>query len=118
MSNSNSNSNCLFCKIINQEIKASIIYEDEDVLAFKDIHPKAPVHVLVIPKKHIQSLATLTPEDAELMGNLSLKLQEIAVSQGLKNGFRTIINTGQGGGQEINHLHYHLLGGGSLPGFK
>ncbi len=115
---SEENSNCLFCKIAQGEIKASVIYEDPEFLAFKDIHPKAPVHILVIPKIHRESLADLTEQDAELMGRLTCKLKIIAESQGLKNGFRTIINTGPGGGQEIGHIHYHVLGGGPLLGFK
>ncbi len=104
------NPHCLFCKIIHKKIPAEIIYEDEDLLAFKDIHPKAPVHLLIIPKTHIDSLAHLAHTDLELMGRLTLKLQEIAKSQGLNNGFKIMINTGKAGGQEVDHVHYHLLG--------
>ncbi len=107
--------NCLFCKIINKTIPAQIIYEDPDLLAFKDIHPKAPVHILIIPKTHIISLAHLNSEqnseqNLKLMGLLTLRLQDIAKSQGLNNGFKIMINTGKAGGQEVDHLHYHLLG--------
>lgn len=110
--------NCLFCKIAQGDIPANIVYQDDKIMAFKDIHPKAPVHLLVIPKIHRDSLAHLEIADTELMGYLTSKLKLIAESQGLKNGFRTIINTGPGGGQEIGHIHYHILGGGPLPGFK
>lgn len=110
-------SECLFCKIIAGEIPSDKVYEDEYLYAFKDIYPKAQVHVLVIPKQHIESLAALTDEDAALMGHLTLVLPKIAAALGLAEGFRTIINTGRGGGQEVFHLHAHILGGGRLPGF-
>lgn len=110
-------SDCLFCKIANKKLDSSIVYEDDNFLAFKDLYPKAPVHILVIPKKHIHSLAHAEDEDAELLGKLTLKLKAIAYEAGLTSGFRTIVNTGKGGGQEIDHVHYHILGGGKLPGF-
>lgn len=110
-------SDCLFCKIAAKKLDATVVYEDNEFLAFKDLYPKAPVHILVIPKKHIHSLAHSQPEDAELLGRLTLKLQDIAHDAGLTSGFRTIVNTGKGGGQEIDHVHYHILGGGKLPGF-
>lgn len=104
---------CLFCKIAAKDIPADIVYEDEHCLAFKDIHPKASVHLLVIPKKHIEHLADLDPEeDVQLISHMMLKLSKIAKSQGLDNGFRTVANTGSDGGQEVYHLHFHLLGGG------
>jgi histidine triad (HIT) family protein len=109
---------CIFCKIIAGEIPCSTVYEDDKILAFKDIEPKASVHILVIPKIHIESLAHLNEEQQELMGYLTLKLPEIAKSQGLDDGFRTIINTGPGGGQEVGHIHYHILGGSTMPGFN
>lgn len=112
-----SESGCLFCKIISQEIPSELIYEDEHIVAFRDINPKAKVHVLVCPKKHIDSLAHLEAGDHHAIGHLTLKLKDIAHAQGLEKGFRTIINTGKGGGQEIDHIHYHILGGGRLPGF-
>lgn len=105
---------CIFCKIVAKQIPAKTVYEDSDLIVFHDIHPKAPVHLLVVPKKHIQSLAHLHPEDSELMGRLTLKLAAIAKEQGLTAGFRTIINTGPGGGQEVFHIHYHVLGGPKL----
>lgn len=108
---------CIFCQIVAGEIPCNKVYEDEHILAFHDIAPKAKVHVLVIPKKHITSLAHLSAEDAELMAHLTLMLPKLAQQLGLHDGFRTIINTGKGGGQEVDHIHYHILGGGALPGF-
>ncbi len=110
-------SECLFCKIIAGEIPSDKIYEDEQVLVFNDINPKADVHLLMVPKKHIVSLNEVGTEDDPLMAHMLRLLPEIAKNQGLKDGFRTIINTGQGGGQIIFHLHIHLLGGSKLPGF-
>jgi histidine triad (HIT) family protein len=107
--------NCLFCKIEKAEIPANIVFEDEDVIVFKDIAPKAEVHLLVIPRKHVDGLNDLLPEDQQLMGKMMLLLPKLANQHGLDQGFRTIINTGKGGGQEVFHLHIHLLGGGSLP---
>ncbi len=103
--------NCLFCKIIRNEIPAKKVYEDEDILAFFDIHPQREMHILVIPKKHIQSLAHVEKSDQEVLGKILLKVEEIANQNGSKNGFRVIINTGIVGGQEVNHLHAHVLGG-------
>lgn len=108
---------CLFCKIITGKIPGNFIYQDDKIVAFHDIYPKARVHILVVPRQHIESLVWLTELDQSLMGYLILKLPEIAKIHGLENGFRTVINTGRGGGQEIPHLHVHLLGGGRLPGF-
>ncbi|MEP1740652.1 MAG: histidine triad nucleotide-binding protein [Kangiellaceae bacterium] len=107
--------NCLFCKIERGEIPADIVYQDENVVVFKDIAPKAKVHLLVIPRKHVDGLNDLLPEDQELVGKMMLLLPQLAKEQGLDTGFRTIINTGKGGGQEVFHLHIHLLGGGPLP---
>lgn len=107
---------CIFCKIAAGEIPAAKLYEDDQVFAIKDIHPKAPVHVLVIPREHIPSLVEAAKRP-ELLGHLMSVLPRIAREQGLDDGFRTIINTGRGGGQEIAHLHAHVLGGGRLPGF-
>lgn len=106
---------CLFCKIERGEIPSERVYEDDDVFVIKDIAPKADTHLLVIPRKHIGGLNDLLPEDKDLMGKIMLLLPEIAKQQGLGLGYRTIINTGKGGGQEIFHLHIHLLGGGYLP---
>ena len=110
-------SDCLFCKIIAGDLPSSKVYEDDQTFVFKDINPAADVHILAIPKKHIKSLDEQTEADQVLLGYMMHKLPELAKSQGLDNGFRTIINTGPGGGQEVDHLHIHLLGGGRLPGF-
>lgn len=109
---------CLFCKIIAGDIPSNKVFEDELIYVFKDINPKAAVHLLVIPKTHIDSLEQLTDEHQSLIGHIMLQLPQLARSQGLNDGFRTIINTGPGGGQEVGHLHIHLLGGQGLPGFN
>lgn len=101
---------CLFCKIINKELSSDIVYEDEKTIAFKDIHPKAPIHLLILPKKHIPSVNHLEKEDKKLMGELILVAQKIAKQKKLK-GYKLIINVGQEGGQIIEHLHIHLLSG-------
>lgn len=100
-----------FCRIARGEIPAAKVYEDDEVLAFKDIHPKAPVHFLIIPKKHIQSLAHAEPEDNALLGKMLGLTRKLAMQEGAVNGFRVIINTGRDGGQEVDHLHIHVLGG-------
>lgn len=110
-------SDCLFCKIAAGEIPADKVYEDDKVVVFKDINPKADVHLLMIPHEHIDSLAQTSPAHDELLAYMMRKLPELAHAQGLESGFRTIINTGEGGGQEVFHLHIHLMGGPSLPGF-
>ncbi|MDD2664668.1 MAG: histidine triad nucleotide-binding protein [Dechloromonas sp.] len=104
-------SDCLFCRIVDGTIPAQKVYEDELVLAFKDIHPQRPVHILVIPKKHITSLSTVLPEDADILGRMLAKAHEIAVDQGSPDGFRVIINTDRVGQQEVPHLHMHIVGG-------
>ncbi len=104
-------SDCIFCKIVEGKIPSSRVYEDDDILAFKDIHPARPVHILVIPKKHITSLATVTAEDMPVLGKILAKANEIAVAQGSPDGFRIIINTGRVGQQEVPHLHAHIVGG-------
>jgi len=111
-------SDCLFCKIAAGEIPGDIVYEDDRVIAFKDINPKAEVHLLVIPRDHIASLNELTPEHDALIAHMMRVIPQLAKSQGLDTGFRTIINTGKGGGQIIFHLHMHLMGGKDLPGFE
>ena len=103
--------NCIFCRIARGEIPSSKVYEDEDVFAFRDINPKAPVHFLIIPKSHIASLADARPEDAALLGKMINLVPVLAKQQGCDNGFRTVINTGRDGGQEVPHLHIHVLGG-------
>jgi histidine triad (HIT) family protein len=103
---------CLFCQIVSKEIPAQIVWEDDSFVAFNDIHPKAPVHVLLIPRQHVESLAHVKPADAEMLGQLMLRVGDVAAVVGLKErGFRTIINTGKEGGQEVPHLHLHILGG-------
>lgn len=106
---------CLFCKIINKEIPASIVFEDEKVLVFNDINPQAPVHFLAIPKKHIAGVAELEKEDQELVGYLYLAMKKLAAEKGLdKSGYRIVVNNGQDAGQAVAHLHFHLLGGRPL----
>ncbi|RIX40725.1 MAG: histidine triad nucleotide-binding protein [Rhodocyclales bacterium GT-UBC] len=104
-------SDCIFCKIVEGKIPATKVYEDEDILAFNDINPARPVHVLVIPKKHITSLASAAVEDTLVLGKILVKANEIAVAQGSPDGFRVIINTGRVGQQEVPHLHAHIVGG-------
>ena len=102
---------CLFCKIAAGQIPARKVYEDDELFAFHDIKPARPVHVLVIPKKHITSLATVLAEDTMVLGKMLAKANEIAVAQGSPDGFRVIINTGRVGQQEVPHLHAHIVGG-------
>ena len=106
---------CIFCKIIAGDTPSSKVYEDDKIYAFKDIHPKAKVHILVVPKKHIETLAHAKADDAELLSHMILSLPKIAREQGLESGFRTVLNTGAGGGQEVFHMHFHILGGGAMP---
>ena len=104
-------SDCIFCKIVEGKIPSAKVFEDDDILAFKDIHPARPVHVLVIPKRHITSLATVGADDTAVLGKMLAKANEIAVDQGSPDGFRVIINTGRVGQQEVPHLHAHIVGG-------
>ncbi|MEH1832399.1 MAG: histidine triad nucleotide-binding protein [Nostoc sp.] len=104
----------IFSKIIRREIPADIVYEDNLALAFKDIHPQAPVHIVVIPKKPIPTLADAESEDHALLGHLLLTVKRVAEVAGLKNGYRVVINTGDDGGQTVYHLHVHILGGRQL----
>lgn len=104
----------IFLKIINREIKADIVYEDEMCLAFRDVSPQAPVHVLLIPKKPVVSLDQLVPADAELCAHLLLTVPKVAEILGLAGGYRTVVNTGADGGQSVFHLHIHILGGRQL----
>ena len=107
--------NCIFCKIIKGEIPSNKLYEDEEILAFKDINPAAPIHVLVIPKKHITSLAEMEDGDEKIVGRIYKVINEIAEKQEFKNnGYRVIVNCGKDGGQEVGHLHFHLLAGKQL----
>jgi histidine triad (HIT) family protein len=105
----------IFAKIIRKEIPAKIVYEDELSLAFHDIHPRAPVHILIIPKKPIESLEDVAPEDQSLIGHLFLVVRKVAAQMGIADhGYRIAINCREGGGQEVPHLHLHLLGGRKL----
>lgn len=104
----------IFSRIINREIPADIVYEDDLCLAFRDVSPQAPIHVLLIPKKPLISLDGLTGDDAELAGHLMLHVPKVAKLLGLENGYRTVINTGEEGGQTVFHLHIHILGGRGL----
>ncbi|AFZ32595.1 histidine triad (HIT) protein [Gloeocapsa sp. PCC 7428] len=101
----------IFSKIIRREIPADIVYEDELALAFKDVNPQAPVHILVIPKEPIAKLADAESKDHALMGHLLLTAKRVAQQAGLENGYRVVINTGSDGGQTVYHLHLHILGG-------
>jgi histidine triad (HIT) family protein len=103
-------SETIFSKIIRKEIPADIVYEDDLALAFRDVNPQAPVHILVIPKQAIVSIATATAADVELLGHLLLTVQRVATQEGLAKGYRVVINTGDDGGQTVFHLHLHLLG--------
>ncbi|MEQ1869043.1 MAG: histidine triad nucleotide-binding protein [Vicinamibacterales bacterium] len=108
-------STCLFCRIIRREIPASIVYEDDRILAFNDIEPRAPIHVLVIPKRHLDSLNAATDTDDALLGALTRVAAHIAAERGIaETGFRTVFNTNRDAGQTVFHLHLHLLGGRSL----
>jgi len=102
---------CIFCKIAAGEAPATVVYEDSEVMAFKDIAPVAPLHILVIPKRHIESLAAATPQDQALLGRLLLLAKQVAADGGAERGFRTVINTGRGSGQAVLHLHLHVIAG-------
>ncbi len=104
-------SDCIFCKIARGEIPAKRVYEDDDLFAFHDINPLSPVHFMIIPKRHIASLNEVAADDQGILGKIFVKAGELARSQGLTDGFRTIINTGRIGRQEVYHLHVHILGG-------
>ncbi|HLP92149.1 MAG TPA: histidine triad nucleotide-binding protein [Nostocaceae cyanobacterium] len=108
------NTETIFSKIIRKEIPANIVYEDDLALAFKDINPQAPVHILLIPKKPIPSVADATPDDQALLGHLLLVAKQVAQEAGLTNGYRLVMNTGVDGGQTVYHLHIHILGGRGL----
>lgn len=106
---------CIFCKIIKREIPSSIVYEDSEIIAFRDVNPQAPIHILVIPKKHISSLVDLKEEDEIVVGKIYTVINKIAEQEGIdKKGFRVIVNCGEDGGQEVKHLHFHILGGKKL----
>jgi len=104
--------NCIFCDIVQHKIKADIVEEDNEILAFKDINPQAPIHILIIPKKHIASVNDLTKEDYYIVGKICYIAKKLAEKEKIsENGYRLIINTGKNAGQAVSHLHFHLLGG-------
>jgi histidine triad (HIT) family protein len=103
-------SETIFSKIIRKEIPAEIVYEDDLVLAFRDVNPQAPVHILVIPKQPIESLATVNTSDQDVLGHILLTIQRVANQERLENGYRVVTNVGSEGGQTVFHLHFHLLG--------
>ncbi len=107
-------SNCLFCRIIAGEIPSTKVYEDELVLAFRDIAPQAPAHILVIPKAHIGSVAEITAENSGVVAHIFEVIPAIAKAEGLENGYRVVSNCGEDAGQTVHHLHFHILGGKKL----
>jgi histidine triad (HIT) family protein len=112
-----SDQDCIFCKIVRGEIPSQKVYEDDEILAFNDVHPVAPVHFMMIPKKHIASLGDAQAEDRDVLGNMLVMAGRLAREQGSTDGFRTVVNTGRVGRQDIYHLHMHIIGGKDpLPG--
>lgn len=108
-------SDCIFCKIANKEINSDFVYEDDEIIAFKDINPQAPIHILVIPKKHIESIIDLTDEDEMFVGKMYTAVRKIAKKLNIEeSGFRLIVNCGKDAGQEVPHLHFHILAGKKL----
>ncbi len=108
---------CIFCRIVAGKIPSDIVYQDEEVIAFRDIHPQAPVHLLVVPKKHIACLSDLKEEEAPLMGHMVSVANQLAKTEGISStGYRLVINCGQQGGQLVPHLHMHVMGGRQLSG--
>lgn len=106
---------CLFCRIVNREIPAAIVYEDDEILAFNDINPQAPTHVLIVPKRHIETLNALEPGDERIVGALVRRAAALASERGIaQSGYRTVINTNRDAGQTVFHIHLHLLGGRAM----
>ena len=106
---------CIFCRIAKHEIPAEIVYEDEELVAFKDVNPAAPVHILVIPKRHVPAVMSVTDGDRELIGNIFLVIQRLVQEMSVaEDGFRVVVNQGRQAGQSVPHLHFHLLGGRSM----
>jgi histidine triad (HIT) family protein len=103
--------NCLFCKIAQGEISANVVFEDESLLVFRDIRPQAPTHMLVIPKKHIATIAEVSDNDQPLLGKMILTAKKLAEEEGLHEGYRLVFNVNSAGGQEVYHIHLHILGG-------
>ena len=106
--------NCLFCKIIKGEIPSTKVYEDDKILAFRDINPQAPTHILVIPKEHIGGADEINESNSAVVSHISVKIAEIAKNEGLANGYRVVSNVGEDGGQTVRHLHFHIIGGAKL----
>lgn len=106
---------CLFCKIVAGEIPSTKVYEDEKILAFRDIAPEAPVHVLVVPKEHIDSVDAVNASNSAVVAHIFEMIPKIALEAGAANGYRVITNVGEDGGQSVKHLHFHILGGTKLP---
>lgn len=106
---------CIFCKIIAGEIPSSKVYEDDQILAFNDINPQTPVHILVIPKRHIRSMDEITPENSAVVAHIFETIPKIAAKAGLANGYRVISNCGDDACQSVKHLHFHIMGGRQLP---
>ena len=107
---------CIFCKIINKEIPSTIVYEDDEIIAFEDIDPVAPVHVLIVPKEHIVSVTDLNEENCKFLTKIYLVANKVAEMKGIKDkGFRVTVNCGDDGGQVVKHIHFHLMGGMKLP---
>jgi histidine triad (HIT) family protein len=103
---------CIFCKIVNKDIPAELIFEDEQIVAFNDINPQAPIHILIIPKEHFASLNDIPEEKKELLSHILLRARQIAQNIGIEeNGYRIVLNTARDSGQEVFHIHFHLLGG-------
>ena len=106
---------CVFCKIIKREIPSDIVYEDDRVIAFKDVNPAAPIHILVVPKKHIENLLKVSEEDGDIISYIYKVINKIAIDNNFaQNGFRVIANCGRDSGQEVMHIHFHVLGGKKL----
>jgi histidine triad (HIT) family protein len=103
--------NCIFCRIVSGQIPSTKVYEDDQIIVFKDIHPKAPIHLLLAPKEHVESLITAGPQHEALVGKMLVLAPRLVREQGSADGFRVVINNGPGGGQEVFHLHVHLLAG-------
>jgi histidine triad (HIT) family protein len=111
MNSQDAKSDCLFCKIIAGQIPSRKVYEDDDVFAFHDIHPAAPVHFLMVPKRHLDSLNDANADHERILGKMLVLAPKLALEQGAMNGFRSVINTGPDGAQEVYHLHMHVMGG-------
>jgi len=106
---------CIFCKIVNYEIPATIVYDNDDVIAFRDLHPKAPLHVLIIPKRHISSVNDVVEGDAAALGQLFVAARAVAEAEGVaKSGYRLVMNTGAHAGQTVDHIHLHILAGRAM----